>query len=205
MEKTTRYLTKVFLSVCLIISVVTTAYGQKKNDYIKELKIGDTIPKILVRQIINHGQNRPIADLYKQGLLIINFWATWCAPCLHELPLLEKLKVEYPQNLNIISVAYEDSLTIKRFLKTHKEIKIPHLMMVTNDTIFKSYFTHKYLPHNIWIDRKGIIRAITNSEEITNENIIDFLKDNDLHLNIKKDNGSFKYNKPFHLLNILMA
>lgn len=49
---------------------------------------------------------------------IINFWATWCPPCLEEIPEFIKLQTEYSdKNLQFIGIAIEDKLTVQQYLK----------------------------------------------------------------------------------------
>ena len=51
---------------------------------------------------------------------LVNLWATWCAPCVVELPTLEKLRTHYKDRLNVIAIAIEDPRTpaqIQEFLE----------------------------------------------------------------------------------------
>jgi len=51
-------------------------------------------------------------------LLVINFWATWCAPCREEMPLLAKLQTEFgPQGLQIVGIAADSRLNVSNFIK----------------------------------------------------------------------------------------
>ena len=48
-------------------------------------------------------------DDYKGKLLIVNFWATWCAPCLHEIPVLVKMQERYgAQGFQLVGPAVDD-------------------------------------------------------------------------------------------------
>lgn len=194
-----QFLKRVIL-ICIILLSSLGVFSQKKEQPIRNLKIGDTIPELVVKGLIHSfKKTERVSDLYKPGLLIINFWATWCVPCLHELPLLDSLKNKFPGALNVVAVAYEDSSTVYNFLKNHREIHVNDLLLTTGDKILTKYFEHKYLPHNIWIDQHGVIKAITSAEEITYNNIDNFLKKKAEDLNVKHDNMKFDYTQPFHL------
>lgn len=72
---------------------------------------------------------------YRGRVVIVNFWATWCAPCLKEMPVLEKAW-ESLQKDNVLLVAVNLGDTpdkIQRFLK-HRPVTFPILVDVDSDT-----------------------------------------------------------------------
>ena len=97
-----------------------------------QLKIGDKVPDLVIAKFINGphtGMN--LSDMYKGGGLIINFWATWCVPCVKELPVINALAGEFSNNLKVLSVAYEDSSKVLSFLSKHRDIDLSHVFMIT--------------------------------------------------------------------------
>ena len=61
------------------------------------------------------GVQQPIAQ-WSQRLLIINFWASWCAPCLEEVPLLVRMQQKYQdRGLQIIGIAADSQLNAAKF------------------------------------------------------------------------------------------
>jgi thiol-disulfide isomerase/thioredoxin len=62
------------------------------------------------------GRERRFSEL-QGNLVLINFWATWCAPCRHEMPLLAKLQREYePQRFRVLYLSLEDPQVLDAFL-----------------------------------------------------------------------------------------
>jgi thiol-disulfide isomerase/thioredoxin len=56
-------------------------------------------------------------DEWKGKLLVVNFWATWCTPCLHEIPALVKLQKQYAaRGLQIVGPAVDDPDAVRSML-----------------------------------------------------------------------------------------
>jgi len=97
---------------------------------------------------------------YKGRVVLINFWATWCAPCRAEIPELIKLQKRYrPKGLRIIGVTYppQSLREVKRF---RQKMKVNYSLAIgTKET--KSLFTKsEALPVTVVIDRDGRVRAV---------------------------------------------
>lgn len=92
-------------------------------------------------------------------VVLINFWATWCGPCVRELPDLEKLYREYCSNeqVEIITVnAGETASTVQRFL-SQQGLTIP-TAYDTNDQISRAYGISA-IPRTIIFNKDGTISA----------------------------------------------
>ena len=121
----------------------------------------------LVLKDIN-GRTLRLAD-YKGKVLLINFWATWCAPCRSEIPELVKLQSKYKaQDLRIVGITYppEDVSEVRQYVKNAK-VNYP-VAIGTKAT--KAMFTaSETLPITVVIDRDGnvqhIIEGILYSDE----------------------------------------
>ncbi|TPD65574.1 TlpA family protein disulfide reductase [Flavobacterium microcysteis] len=70
-------------------------------------------------------KNSPFYDKYykDENVIVLNIWATWCEPCIEEMPLLNRLKKQYSDKKNIVFLSLstdKDSVKIKSFLATSK-------------------------------------------------------------------------------------
>lgn len=84
------------------------------------------------------GQNLNMADL-KGKVVFLNFWATWCAPCVAELPNLQRLYEKTKDNKIVFAfISQEDSATVKRFM-TEKAYSFPAYILADQPPmVFKS-------------------------------------------------------------------
>lgn len=189
-----RTISKILIMACLLFAVKASAQTE-----IKDLKVGDTIPELVLKTLIGHDKPVKLSSLHQQDLLIIDFWATWCSPCVKELSTLDSLVVLNHGRLVGLSVAYESRATIMNFLKQRPDVKTSHLNMLTDDKTLIEYFKHRVIPHNIWIDKYGVVKHITGGEEVNQQNIIAFFSNSKMQEHEKNDILNFNYWAPFHL------
>jgi thiol-disulfide isomerase/thioredoxin len=98
-------------------------------------------------------------DGHKGKVLLINFWATWCAPCLAEMPDLIKLQKEYgSRGLQIIGVTYPPE-SRARVLRLARRLKINYTILFGTDKTAADYDVGDVLPTTIVVDREGNVRA----------------------------------------------
>lgn len=107
------------------------------------------------------GQRRHVSE-WKGKVLAINFWATWCPPCLEEIPHFIKLQDKYGhQGLQFLGIALEGVDEVKEFAS---EIGINYPLLVGEQEVIKlgTKFgnTMGGLPYTVILDRNGHISFI---------------------------------------------
>jgi thiol-disulfide isomerase/thioredoxin len=96
---------------------------------------------------------------YKGKVLLINFWATWCAPCLVEMPDLVKLQKEYKSHgLQIVGITCPP-MTRKDVKDVARKLKINYPILFGTDKVSDEYYATSVLPTTIIVDRDGKIRG----------------------------------------------
>ncbi|MBE8724224.1 TlpA family protein disulfide reductase [Flavobacterium hungaricum] len=119
--------------------------------------IGDIAPEIDLPD--TKGENQVLSSL-RGSLVLVDFWASWCGPCIKEQPLLLKLHNAYPDKLSIYSV----SMDTKKALWTAAiaKGKLPWIN-VSDLKYWQSPVVGAYLlqsvPLNFLVDKNGIIVA----------------------------------------------
>lgn len=107
----------------------------------------------------NRGEFVTPAD-YTGKTLLINFWATWCAPCRHEMPMLMDLQREHgPEGLQIVGIALDDVQSARNFVEKYG-ITYPILLGATDvmDTSAAYGNLEGVLPYSVLVDKDGVIR-----------------------------------------------
>ena len=104
------------------------------------------------------GENIKLSEL-AGNVVLLNFWASWCAPCRTEMPLLNELQTRYePLGFTVLGVnVEEDSKPARTFLsKTPVDFPIP---LDTRNEVSKLYDVLA-MPTTVMIDRNGKIRYL---------------------------------------------
>jgi thiol-disulfide isomerase/thioredoxin len=158
------------------------AVGQK----IENLKTGDLLPDIKIVNLFNSPKSKVSTSEYKNKLLIIDFWATWCNPCVRALPKLDSLQNEFGNSIQILCVSNEDKSTVASFLSNINRVYKVNLPIVFGDTVINKMFPHIIVPQYVWV-KSGNVVAITGPEEMNRENIASLLKGKTVAMSQKKD------------------
>lgn len=87
--------------------------------------------------------------------MLLNFWASWCAPCIEEIPSLEELQRRMPE-VSVVAISTdEDQTAYKRFLSEH-HVSL-HTVWDGKQSVNPLYGTYRY-PETYVIDRNGMLR-----------------------------------------------
>jgi len=140
------------------------------------LQTGATVPDILIKNVRNSAADSLRLSSLGDKLVILDFWATYCIPCVAHLPALFALQKKYPGQVQILLVnsrnTRENTQTVESFLK--KREAYYKFVSITSDTTLAKLFPHHTLGHSVWI-RNNRVLAITDPQYVTEENIKKFL------------------------------
>lgn len=111
---------------------------------------------------------------YNGKIVVLNFWATWCPPCLDELPTLIELQKRLPEIVVLAVSTDEDQGAYRQFLSDH-----PMDLITVRDAKQQSnalYGTFRY-PETYVIDQHGILRRkFVGAQNWTSPEIVSYLK-----------------------------
>ena len=156
-------------------------------------KIGSSSPNLVFEKMINFNQNNASLADFKGKVIILDFWATWCSPCIESLPKLEALQSKYKSDLQVITITSDPAERIEKFL-SKTPLKLP--VVIDEQRKLAAVFPHRTIPHTIIIDKSGIVRAITSSSQITEEIIGKVINGQEVNITEKKEVMDFDPSKP---------
>ncbi len=112
---------------------------------------------------------------YRGKIVLLNFWATWCPPCVEEMPSLVALQKQMGDKVVVLAVSVDvDENAYKQFLRNHRID-----LLTVRDAENKSnalYGTFKF-PESYVIDREGVVRRkFIGAAEWTSPEIVSYLE-----------------------------
>ena len=161
--------------IYLITSVFSYAIEKPSIENLVLIKKPKTYEEVIFKD-----KDQKDVDLtnYKGKLIILNFWATWCAPCREEMPSLDNLQSDNRlDNLKVfpINIGQENLLKSEIFFK---ELNIQNLDIYFDSTItLAKKFTLRGVPTTIIFNKEGQEFArIIGSIDFDNEEFINWLE-----------------------------
>lgn len=111
---------KIFLIIGVLFLTASCKKEAKKEENTKaktEVKVDVSEVKV---ETLTYEELEPLLNLKNDKTYVINFWATWCTPCIKELPAFEKLNSEYKdKNVEVILVSIDFPKQLEKRLKPY--------------------------------------------------------------------------------------
>jgi len=170
---------KNYLFVCLLVWGLLAPAQQ--------IELGEKVPDVDIALIGEKAESLSLASL--QGkVVLLDFWATWCRPCVASMPHLDSLQAAFEGKFQVVAVSKEAEDRLERF-KGHTNYRF----LFGRDTTgtLKALFPHAGIPHSVLIDMEGKVVAITNPKHITAVAIQSVLNHKAIDLPLKRDNMNY--------------
>ena len=97
-------------------------------------------------------------QLIHDKVVLINFWATWCAPCRTEIPLLIALQARHAREIQVVGIAVDDAESVRRF---EDEVGLNYVSLIgpiEGPELMQRYGSAGRLPFTLVFDQTGVLR-----------------------------------------------
>lgn len=168
-----------FFSLLFLVVLGTPCPGQTESI------LGTEAPVSLAGPVVNGERDSLTLHDYRGRIVILDFWATWCSPCIAAFPHLESLQADYPEQIAVIGITDESPERIATFLANRGRLGFP--VVIDRDRRWAEVFPHRMIPHTVVLDGTGKVRAVTTSYGVTQNLIDDLLAGKQINLEEKRD------------------
>ncbi len=158
------------LTLAALVLVVTRQGGMRT----KPVQAGDPAPDFRMPTL--DGREVTLASL-RGRVVMLHFWATWCPPCVEELPTVERLHRSLKgRDFELLAVSVDDNAGVVREFLQKSGISVP-VVMDTDRAVADRYGTFRF-PETYLIDRNGIMRRrIIGAQDWTTPQAIAMVSD----------------------------
>jgi len=126
------------------------------------LRVGMKAPDLSIEHFV---KGEPVSAFEPGRVYVVEFWATWCAPCIKGMPHLSELQAKYADDLTIIGVSDEKLPKVTKWIgKTANSNKVHYTLATDPDgSMHSSYMAaarQQGIPCAFIVDREGIVQFI---------------------------------------------
>ena len=127
--------------------------------------LGKVCPEFSMSIITSKGTEKNLALSELHGkIVILEFWATYCAPCIPFLKHFDKLQAQFGDAIKFIAVSEENRDKVDAFITKRENKNITYAMDWGHK--LNDMFYHHFIPHTVVIDQDGIVKAFCSPDEI---------------------------------------
>ena len=166
------------MRILIIFIFLTTNLHAGDQPDIKNIIISKEVKKYDSLTFLDDKNKKIDLSDFQGNLILLNFWATWCAPCKEEMPHLDKLKAKF-KNLEIIpiNIADEELTKSKEFFE---ELNIYNLEIFYGPSIeLAKQFKLRGIPTTVIIDKEGYeLARIIGYIDFENKSLLNWLNKN---------------------------
>jgi thiol-disulfide isomerase/thioredoxin len=151
------------IGAILLSLVVLNACGNAQAIKPEDVIVGNTIPDFSLTSLEGKTIDK---NSLKGEIVVLNFWASWCTPCMTEIPELKEVAAN--SNAKVIGIALDETglETVKPFVQAHQ---INYTVMVGDQDLFQQ-FNGVGIPYTLVLDRSQkivkIYRGPTDRESL---------------------------------------
>jgi len=141
-------------------------------------RVGDLAHDFTLKDLNN--QKHALKDLRGKQVVHVVFWATWCVPCLQEIPTLRTIQEKYrDRGVQILGIVVETNQTKDGVRAVARDMKINYPILWDDGGEVQERYGVEYIPQNFLIGRDGVIRYAGTSLPTDYEALLEALLKDD--------------------------
>jgi thiol-disulfide isomerase/thioredoxin len=106
------------------------------------------------------GEPITLSEALAEGPVILDFWATWCKPCRHALPALQKLANKHADQVTVLTVSIDDPRSRSKIASTMRSLGVKLPVLLDGDKYVASLYRVTSVPATFLIEGDGTIAAV---------------------------------------------
>jgi thiol-disulfide isomerase/thioredoxin len=145
------------LAIVAAVGIVTQVVWIARNpEMLRPMSQGDRAPAFALHTIGPHGELGPTVSLAPGKPAVIDFWASWCNPCLKSLPHLQAFAKAHPE-VAVYAISIDDSPADAREVFDQKGYT---LTLLADDHATRDRYGVTSIPHTVIVDKAGNVRRV---------------------------------------------
>ena len=142
------------------IVVQLTAIGRDVA-LVRPMTSGAPAPPFALPRIEPRGDLGPKVSIAPGTITVVDFWATWCSPCLAAMPRLDALARAHPE-LVVLAVNLDDPVAARALFDERRYT----MTLVSDDNLTSERYGVSTIPHTVVIDRTGVVRLVARGRAV---------------------------------------
>jgi peroxiredoxin len=143
--------------ILLVLAVGLGVATRAMKDDLFPVNVGSVAPDFRAK-VLGDSVYRTFAD-YKGQVVLLNIWATWCGPCVKEIPSLEQLHKLYgPKGLKLVAVSIDDYVSEDSIRKFASNLGVTFQILHDSTRVIEQAYQVTGYPETFIIGKEGTIR-----------------------------------------------
>jgi thiol-disulfide isomerase/thioredoxin len=144
-------------AVAVVGIAVQAAWVARNLELVKPMKTGERAPAIAVARVGADGAlgDHVALEASRGKVTVLDFWATWCGPCLASMPKLDQLARSHP-DVTVLAINLDDPVAARRLFASRGWA----MTLVYDDGHTDERYGVSSIPHTVIVDRDGVIREV---------------------------------------------
>jgi peroxiredoxin len=146
----------IFVAVTVLVIILSLKLNDSSFQFSNQVAIKDNLPAPDFKFPGLDGKMVSLSD-YKGKVVLVNIWATWCPPCVEEMPSMEKLYQKFKgENFEILAVSIDEP-GLKAVAPFMKKSSLTFPALIDSEGTIKTVYGITGIPESFIIDKQGIL------------------------------------------------